>query len=1091
MSRNKKVKKEERFPQPETEHLLSDIFASIQDGLSILDRELTIIRVNPTVERWYAHAMPLVGKKCYEVYCKRAERCEICPAHQTLQTGQKATAVVPKVGENAEITAWLELHTFPLLDPATNQIRGVIEYIRDITSSIEDEVSLRRKDAILEALGFASKSFLGGTGWLQSIEEVLRRLGKASEVSRVYIFENHLGPEGDLLTSQRYEWVDEGIEPQIDNPQLQNFSFLKMGFSRWVELLGRGEVIQGHVKEFPEKEREFLGLQDIQSILVVPVFVGERWWGFIGFDECRRERTWTKAEVEALRYAAEIFGAAIRHRRAEEALKASEERYRTLVEESFDGIWIQKGMKIIFANRRLYEMLGYEEGELIGLDHWRVYHPDYQSLTRERAMARLRGESPPSTYEVKFLRKDGTSFWGEINAKVISYLEEPGIQVWARDIDERKRAEEVLRESEKRYRSLFENAVEGIYRSSIEGRFLEVNPAMARIFGYESPEEMIEEIKDIAAQFYAEPYQRKIFIQALKEGAGKVLGLEYEALRKDGTKIWIRDSARAVFGKDGAMLFLEGFIEDITLRKRAEEILRTERERFKSLLENAPFGMVLIGQEGTFRYINSKFVELFGYDSQDIPDGRTWFRKAHPDPDYRRQVISTWLEDSRWLASGEKRSRIFSVKCQDGTQKIVNFMIVRLDTGEHLMTCEDITELKRAEEALRQTEEQLRHAQKMEAIGRLAGGIAHDFNNLLTVIKGYAELSCLHLDRDNLLYGNLEEILKASERASTLTRQLLAFSRRQMLEFKVINLNTLLKDLNKMLHRILGEDIELDYHLSEDLGKIKTDPGQMEQVLLNLAVNARDAMPNGGRLIIETSNVDLTEEEVRNRLEMKPGPYVRLTVSDNGVGMSPEVKERIFEPFFTTKEKGKGTGLGLSTVYGIVKQSGGHIAVFSELGLGTTFKIYLPRVEEEEDPLWRKERSNGVKGGTEAVLLVEDEPAVRELAARVLRERGYRVEVAKDGNEALAVIRNQPQMTFDLLLTDVVMPGMSGREIADVLKSSMPNLKVLYMSGYTEDSILRHGVLREGVDLLQKPFSPETLVKRVREILDREVGDPK
>lgn len=1195
-----------------SEDFLSHIFASIQDGLTILDPELTILRVNPTVERWYAHAMPLVGKKCFEVYCRRTERCEICPAYETLQRGEKATAVFPKTNEEGEITAWLELHTFPLLDRSSNKIRGVIEYIRDITLSIQDEEALQRKDAILEALSFASKSFLGSTDWNQSIMEVLKRLGEAAGVSRVYIFENHPDPEGELLTSQRYEWVEFGIEPQIDNLQLQNLSLKKVGFERWINMLSKGEVTQGHVKDFPEKERKLLALQDIQSILIVPVFVNEKWWGFIGFDECRRERVWSKGEVEALRSAAEILGAAIRHKQAEEILRASEERYRTileniedgyfevdlagnftffndavcrmlgysreeligmnnrqytdpdsnkllyqafnkvyrtgipikgfewqvirkdgtkqygeasislirdktgkpigfrgiardtterrkarevlvqseeryrtLVEESFDGIFIQKGAQILFANRRLHEMLGYEEGELVGLDHWKVYHPDYQNLTRERAQARLRGETPPSTYEVKFLRKDGASFWGEINAKVINYLGEPGIQVWARDIEERKRAEEILRESEEKYRSLFENAVEGIYRSSIEGRFLTVNPAMARIFGYESQDEMVHRITDIATEFYAHPNQRQIFIQALEKGAGKVLGLEYEALRKDGTKIWIRDSARAVFGKDGNLLFLEGFIEDITHRKKAEEFLRTERERFKSLLENAPFGIVLIGQEGTFRYINSKFIELFGYDSQDIPDGRTWFRKAHPDPDYRRQVISNWMEDSRWLASGEKRSHIFSVICKDGTQKIVNFAIVRLDTGEHLMTCEDITDLKRAEEALRQTEEQLRHSQKMEAIGRLAGGIAHDFNNLLTVIKGYAELSSFNLDKKDPLYGNLEEILKASERASTLTRQLLAFSRRQMLEFKVINLNTLLKDLDKMLHRILGEDIELSYYLSEDIGKVKTDPGQMEQVLLNLAVNARDAMPHGGKLTIETSNVELTEEYARNHLEVKPGPYVMLTVTDNGVGMSPEVKERIFEPFFTTKEKGRGTGLGLSTVYGIVKQSSGHITVYSELGWGTTFKIYLPRLEEEEDLLRKKEEPSTLSGGTESILLVEDEPSVRNLAARILRNRGYRVEAAKDGNEALNIVRNHPEKKVDLLLTDVVMPGMNGKELADQLKTLMPNLKVLFISGYTDNSIVHHGVLMEGIDLLQKPFTPDALTKKVREVLDR------
>lgn len=645
------------------------------------------------------------------------------------------------------------------------------------------------------------------------------------------------------------------------------------------------------------------------------------------------------------------------HLQAEEALARSEERYRMLVEESFDGIFIQRGFEIIFANRRLHEMLGYEEGELLGMNHWLIYHPDYQSLTRERAMARLRGESPPSTYEVKFLRKDGTSFCGEINAKVINFLGESGIQVWARDISE---------------------------------------------------------------------------------------------------------------------------------RKRSEEILQAEKERFRSLSEGAPFGMVMIGHDGRFKYINPKFKELFGYDLTDVPDGKTWFRKAYPDPNYRHQVISTWLADYTVSKPGEKVPRDFTVRCKDGTEKIVNFISVSLQSGETLMTCEDITELKRAEETLRQTEEQLRHSQKMEAVGKLAGGVAHDFNNLLTVIKGYAELSCIGLEENDPLRANLVEIRKASERASSLTRQLLAFSRRQILDLKIVNLNTLLKDLDKMLHRILGEDIELVYHLSQDLGMVKTDPGQMEQVILNLAVNARDAMPSGGKLSIETSNVELDEAYTKKHMEVTPGQYVMLSVSDSGIGISPEVKDRIFEPFFTTKEKGKGTGLGLSTVYGIVKQSGGNIYVYSEMGRGTTFKIYLPRIEaEEENHLLPPESNHSLPRGNEKILLAEDETSVRELTARILREQGYQVFEAQNGMDILNFVHSHPERDFHLLVTDVVMPLMSGKELENRLKQFMPHLKVLFISGYTDNAIVHHGVLMEGVEFLQKPFTHHALLYKVREVLDR------
>jgi len=831
-------------------------------------------------------------------------------------------------------------------------------------------------------------------------------------------------------------------------------------------------------------------------------------------------------------------------------------------------------------------------------------------------------------------------------------------------------------------------------------------------------------------------------------------------------------------------------------RKQVVEEMFTEWQKFKTLSEYAPFGMVMIDQDGHFKYINPKFKELFGYDLSDVPDGKTWFRKAYPDSTYRHNVISTWINDLKSFNPGEKRSRTFTVTCKDGSDKVVRFITVQLETGENLMSCEDITELKQAEESLQisegaakrlanenaimaeigriisstlniqevyerfseevnklipfdriainiinlhdrtvtiayvmgveipdrlrgdvaflsgtateealkaksglviQTEdkkeiaarvpgllpafasglrsmmivpliskdqvigtlhfqslktnaytemylrlaervgnqiagaiantqlfaerkraeealqkseerfrelydnapvgyheydkegcitqvnrtelemlgytaeemlgqpvwkfivekesqervkdklagdrspvrifertyrkkdgstfpvliedrilrdsegrvtgirstiqditeqkriekeaaaleEQLHQSQKMEAIGQLAGGIAHDFNNLLTVIKGYSKLSLSELREGDPLKENIEEIHKASQRAEDLTRQLLAFSRRQILDFKVLDLNTFIQDLDKMLHRILGEDIELVTLLAEDLEKVKTDPGQIEQVIMNLSVNARDAMPTGGKLTIETANVELDEEYARVHIGVPPGHYVMLSVSDTGVGMSPEVKEHIFEPFFTTKEKGKGTGLGLSTVYGIVKQNKGHIWFDSESGKGTTFRIYLPKVEEEVDFLHQRDEIGSLPKGNETVLLVEDELPVRNLVAHVLRDQGYRVLVATNGEEALSTAQEYGADRIHLLLTDVVMPQMGGKELADQLKTLKPNIKVLFISGYTDNAIVHHGVLNPGTNFLQKPFSPDALVRKVREVLDR------
>lgn len=647
---------------------------------------------------------------------------------------------------------------------------------------------------------------------------------------------------------------------------------------------------------------------------------------------------------------------------------------------------------------------------------------------------------------------------------------------------QRKEIEKRLKESEERYRSILENIEDGYFEVDLAGNFTFFNESICRMLGYSR-----DELMGMNNRQYTDQENAKKLYQAFNKvyrTGEPTKAFDWEVIRKDGSRRTGEVSITLMRDEKGQPIGFRGIARDVTERKKAEETIKAEREKFRILLDQAPFGMVMIDRDGKFQYLNSKFKELFGYDLEDVPDGKTWFRKAYPDAEYRHRVIATWLKDSSDSKIGEKTPRLFKAKCKDGTEKIINFITVRLATGEYLMACEDITELKRAEEALRESEQQIRQLQKMEAIGRLAGGVAHDFNNLLTIIKGYSQLSLLEIEDSNPLKSNLEEILKATERASNLTRQLLAFSRRQILEPKVINLNNLIQDLHKMLHRVLGEDIELIYHLSPDLGKVKIDPGQIEQVILNLAVNAREAMPSGGTLTIETSNIELHEASLQTHREIIPGPYVMLALSDNGMGMSPEIQEHIFEPFFTTKEKG--TGLGLSTVYGIVKQSGGYIYVYSELGRGTSFKIYLPRVEEKEESCLFKSEFSLPLRGSETILVVEDEPALRELIVRILEDRGYQIFSASNGEEALRISREHPERKIDLLLTDVVMPSMSGKQLSDRLKEFFPHLKTLFISGYTSNAIVHHGVLIEGVEFLQKPFNPDTIARKVREVLDRD-----
>jgi len=516
--------------------------------------------------------------------------------------------------------------------------------------------------------------------------------------------------------------------------------------------------------------------------------------------------------------------------------------------------------------------------------------------------------------------------------------------------------------------------------------------------------------------------------------------------------------------------------------KKSQEALRQSEERYRSILANIEDGYYEVDLAGNFTFFNESLSQMLGYSKEEMVglNNRQYTDEENARQIYQifNRVYKTGLPAKQFEAEiirkdGQKRNVELSVSLiRNNAEKPIGFRgIVR-----------DITERKKAEKEMVELQEQLRQAQKMEAIGQLAGGIAHDFNNALTLIRTCSQLALLDLKEADPLKEKFEMINRATEQSANLTRQLLAFSRRQVMELKVVDLNNLIREMDKMLRRVIGEDIELVNNLAEDLGRVRVDPGQMEQVIINLAVNARDAMPRGGRLTIETANVHLDQGYVNGHVGVNPGDYIRLTVSDTGVGMTPEVRRRIFEPFFTTKEKGKGTGLGLSTVYGIVKQSGGYIYVYSEPGMGATFKIYLPRIDEELE----KEHTGPAElpQGRETILVVEDEKDVRSLIVQILRKQGYQVIEAESGAEAFDACANH-EGKISLLLTDVVMPGMSGRELAEKLLSWQPEMKVLYMSGYTDDAMIRYGVLEAGMNFMQKPFSMEALAQKVRQVLDQ------
>jgi PAS domain S-box-containing protein len=521
-------------------------------------------------------------------------------------------------------------------------------------------------------------------------------------------------------------------------------------------------------------------------------------------------------------------------------------------------------------------------------------------------------------------------------------------------------------------------------------------------------------------------------------------------------------------------------------RAKAGEALQANEEKFRQMAENIREVFWMSDpRQRKMLYVSPAYEEIWGRSCQSVYEQpRSFFDAVVPED---QEKVMTALARQR---EGELTHEEYRISRPDGELRWIwdRSFPIKDESGQVYRIAgiaENITERKRTEEALRRSEEELRKAQRMEAIGRLAGGVAHDFNNMLTAIIGTAELAMLELHRDHPVRKDLKEIKQTADRAANLTRQLLAFARQQIIAPGILNLNDLVMNLDKMLRRLIGEDIELVIMPSPDIGLIKVDSGQIEQVIVNLAVNARDAMPEGGRLVLQTSNVAIAEEYARQHPELAPGEYVTLTVQDTGLGMTEEVKARLFEPFFTTKEVGKGTGLGLATCYGIIKQNGGHIEVDSEVAKGSTFRIYLPRLEETAGATFKHDQHGALPQGSETVLLVEDEPTVREVATRMLREQGYNVLVATNGEEALHLARSNPDVPIQLLVTDVVMPRLSGKAVADQLRAVRPGIKVLYISGYSDDTLIRHGAVETGLNFLQKPFSPSLLAYKIRDVLDR------
>ena len=763
--------------------------------------------------------------------------------------------------------------------------------------------------------------------------------------------------------------------------------------------------------------------------------------------------------------------------KVEDALKKSEMRYRIVSDISSDyayALLVEKdgSLKNLWMTGAFEKMTGYTREEIDQKGGWEsLIHPEDTAISLRQVGVYLSGMSSSSEYRI--VGQDGNIRWVSDTGRPEWDADEQRVKYIygaVKDITLQKEAERKLKNSGKSYRQLFDSLEGALYVQDENGLFITVNLGAEKMYGWPK-----EYFVGKTPEFISAPGMNDLnkIARAVKDAFnGKPQHFEFWGLRKNGEifpkEVHLYNST--YFGKEVVL----AYAQDISERKAAEKQVKN----LTQAVEQSPISILVLNEKGHIEYVNQQCTDSSGFHLEDLK-GRSPASLLAGDKQYGL-FDTIWKEEN---AGNIWRGEILS-KRKNGEEYWEEVVISPIYDEEgtisnYILYKKNISEQKKLEE-------QFRQSQKMEAVGRLAGGVAHDFNNLLTVIIGYSEVILAQIAEEDPLYRKIKQIDKAGRRAEGLTRQLLAFSRKQIIQPKIISLNQMINDMEKMLQRLIGEHIELQTILSNEPGNLNADPSQLEQVIMNLCINARDAMPDGGTLLIYTENVHVNETDKSDFYDTAPGPYIKLSISDTGSGMDEKLRSQVFEPFFTTKEKGKGTGLGLSTVYGIIKQSGGTIWVESEIGKGTTFNMLFPRSTESIENDFDAHTDLLDVQGSETILVVEDEDALRTLTVEMLEENGYTVLKAEDGEAALS-ISIKYNNRIDLLLTDVVMPKMNGRKLAEEIVKMHPEVFILYMSGYTEDAIVHHGVLEGSTEFISKPFKPTALLQKIRKIFNQTV----
>ncbi len=1000
---------------------------------------------------------------------------EDLPFNRVIKEGKPVFGVEHAIERPGGERIILSINSTPTTGP-DGRFSGMVSSVLDITERKRMEEDLKtallklgRQESESRALFEAAHSVLETSGFEDSARKIFETCRQATGAVSGYVaLLSDDGAENELLFLESGGLictVDESLPMPVRGLRAEAYSKADVVYdndfmnSEWVQFMPEGHV-------------------ELKNVLFSPLIINAEVVGVIGM--VNKPEDFNEDDMRLARALGDMVAIALRRARAEEELREYEEFTSSLIDAMTDGLSILDTAGVhVDANQALCLMTGFARDELIGCAPPHPYWPEEEYDNIEAAF-RETLESGFKDHELVFKRKSGERFPVIVSPSLVRDEEGNVISYFAtvKDMTELRRMEGMLRDSEHRLRNLMDNLPGIAYRCRNEPAWpMEfLSQGCKKLTGYEPDELLAGGELDYVDIIH--PEDRDKVWEIVQEAVGEDLPfqIEYRILTRTVEQLWVWEQGQAIAGGTESDTMLEGIIVDITEKKQAEAALQESEKNYRELFESIRDAILVADTDRKIIDCNPAFTDQFGYSLDEIKGRET--RYIYDNEEEFRMMgeeLGKHVDSGLFLYTinyRKKSGKVFPGETsvfylRDSDDNVVGFIGLIRDVSDR-----------------KQLEEQLNQAMKMEAVGRLAGGVAHDFNNALTPLMTISGALLKELGEQHPIYPDIKEIEQAGERCASLTRQLLAFGRRQALELEVLNINDVVADMEKMLGRLIGEDIELVKFLATGLGFVKADVGQMEQIVANLAVNARDAMPQGGQLTIETANLYLDEDYASTHPDVTPGPHIMMAVSDTGEGMDEDTRRMVFEPFFTTKEKGKGTGLGLSTVYGIVKQMGGNVWCYSEPGNGTTFKIYLPQVAADTEQMSGEDKVVPVSyEGTETVLLVEDEVYVRTVAKRILEKQGYHVLEALSGVEALGVCEKF-EGYIHLMVTDVVMPGMSGKELAGRMELLYPEMKVLYMSGYTDNAIVHHGVLDRGTNFLQKPFNSETLARKVRQVLD-------